>query len=132
MSRKTRIRTTSIFFIWILVCAVFVGVAEGQAVRESLNVAVGENETEIIGSTLTDRYRNRRFRIENGETEIIATVWGSNDDQTWEYWDSITIGPGKTGSMVMGTNHFWYIKLTGKTISPQTSMVDAYLYYHNP
>ncbi len=130
MSRKTRLRTTSIIFLWILVCAVFVGVAEGQATRESLNIAVDENETEIIGSTLTDRYRNRRIRIENGENEIIATVWGSNDELTWEYWDSTTIDPWKTDSMVMGTNHYWYIKLTGRTTGPQTSIVDAYLYYH--
>ncbi len=129
MFRKTRLRTISIIFLWILVCAVFVGAVEGAVIKQSENVVVNNTETEIIESTLTDRYRNRKFRIANGENEIIATVWGSNDDLTWEYWDSVIIDPEKSESMVMGINHFWYIKLTGRTTGPQTSIVDACLYY---
>ncbi|UCE75316.1 MAG: hypothetical protein JSV56_06345 [Methanomassiliicoccales archaeon] len=134
MSRKAKLGIVSIFFTWIFVCMVFVGVVEAQAVKERLDVEVASSETEIIESTYTDRYRNRRFRIENGENEIIATVWGSNGDENWEYWTSETIAPEKTDSIVLGVNHFWYVKLTGRTtgLPTETSIVDASLIYHLP
>ena len=134
MSRKKRLRIVPIFFVWIFVCVIFVGAVEAQVTKESLDVVVGNSETEIIDSTYTDKWRNRRFRIENGENEIIATVWGSNDEVNWEFWESETIDPGKTDTMVLGSNHWWYVKLTGRTIgSPDTtSIVDASLTYHIP
>lgn len=134
MYRKTKLRIVSIFFAWIFVCVIFVGAVEAQAVKEALDVEVSNSETEIIDSTYTDKWRNRRFRIENGENEIIVTAWGSNDEQNWEYWDSHIIDPDKTDTMVLGTNHWWYVKLTGKTTSSTyaISIVDASLTYHIP
>ena len=134
MSRKTKLGMVSIFFVWIFVCVIFVGAVEAQAVKESLDVEVGNSETEIIDSTYTDKYRNRKFRIENGENVIIATAWGSNDQVTWEFWKSDTIDPYKTDTMVLGLNHYWYVKLTGRTTGDpdSTSIVDAFLTYHIP
>jgi hypothetical protein len=134
MYRKTKLRMVSIFFVWIFVCVIFVGAVEAQAVKEALDVEVDNTETEIIDSTYTDKWHNRRFRIENGENEIIVTAWGSNDEQNWEYWDSHIIDPDKTDIMVLGVNHWWYVKLTGRTTGSTyaISILDASLTYHIP
>jgi hypothetical protein len=130
MSRKARIRTTSIFFIWILVCTVLLGAVEGAVIKESKNVEVDSYETVIIDCTYTHKYRNRVFHIDNGENEIIATAWGSNDEKTWEVMETTTISPEQSDTLVMGKNHYWYVKLTGKTTGFENSVVDACLYYH--
>ncbi|UCG68010.1 MAG: hypothetical protein JSV09_09215 [Thermoplasmata archaeon] len=134
MFRKSKKMIVTIFLVWIFICVIFIGAVEAQVVKESLDVEVGNSETEIIGSTYTDKWRNRRFRIENGENEIIATAWGSNDEKTWEFWKSETIDPGKTETMVLGTNHWWYVKLTGRITDPSgiVSIVDSSLTYYIP
>lgn len=134
MFRKTKLRMVSIFFAWIFVCAIFVGVVEGATSIERNDVVVSSSETEIIESTYTDKWHNRIFHIDNGEYEIIATIWGSNDNQNWVYWDSATIDPEKSEPMVLGMNHWWYVKLTGRTTGDPdtTSTVDASLTYHIP
>ncbi len=130
MKRKTRLSMASIFLIWILVCMAYTGVAEGWATKERLYVVVGGSETEIIEPTLTNKQYNRKFFIENGENEIIATAWGSNDQWTWEIMETKTISPDQSGWLILGFNHWWHVKLTGKTTSgTQTSIVDATLYY---
>ena len=111
----------------------FTGVAEAWTVKERFDVVVGDSETEIIEPTLTNKKFNRKFFIENGENEIIVTVWGSNDEQTWELWRSEPIDPEETDTMILGPNHFWHVKLTGRTTAgAQTSIVDAALYYREP
>ena len=133
MEKKTRLRMVSIFFALILSSAVFAGIVEGAQVKERLDVSVNSSETEIIESTFTDKWRNRLFHIENGENEIIATIWGSNDNENWDYWDSTTIGSDDNDNMILGRNHYWYVKLTGRTTSViGVSIVDATLNYHDP
>jgi hypothetical protein len=133
MAGKTKLRVISIIFMGIFLCAMFGGVVEGAEVKERNDVTVTSTETEIIESTYTDKWRNRIFQIRNGENEIITTLWGSNDDENWEYWDSVTIGPNENENIVLGTNHFWYVKLTGITTQPtEVSVVDATLNYHIP
>ncbi|UCE36396.1 MAG: hypothetical protein JSW00_12840 [Thermoplasmata archaeon] len=134
MFRKMGLRMGSIFFAGIFLCVIIAGVVEAAEVKERNDVEVASSETEIIEGTYTHKWHNRIFRINNGEHQIIATVWGSNDEQTWEYFDSSTIDPGKSDTMVMGLNHFWYVKLTGRTtdVHATPSIVDASLTYHIP
>lgn len=132
MIRKTKLKFVSIFFAAIFFCAVFAGTVEGARV-EVRDIEVDSSETELIGSTYTDKWHNRLFHIENGNSEIMATVWGSNDNENWEYWNSAIIGPYENENVVMGINHFWYVKLTAMTTSSTgTSSVDASLNYHIP
>lgn len=133
MSRKGRLRIAAIIFAGIFLCAIFSGVVEGAKVTVE-HVEVTSSDTEIIPPTYTDKWHNRIFHIENGEHQIIVTVWGSNDNQDWEYWDSEVINPEKTENIVMGVNHYWHVKLTGKTVEDQStpSMVDASLTYQIP
>ena len=134
MFRKAKLKIASIFLVWIFVCLVFGAVAEEWAVKESLNVTVGDSETEIMESTLTDKKFNRKFDIYNGENEIIATAWGSNDQVTWEAMCTITLSPYENNWLILGHNHWWYVKLTGRTTNPPNTIciVDAYLYYRVP
>ncbi len=113
-------------------CVSVAGVVEGAEVLERNDVSVNSSETEIIESTYTDRYHNRIFHIDNRDNEIIVTVWGSNDEQSWEYWDGSTIDPMRSDVLVLGFNHYWYVKLTGRTTDGTTSIVDASLTYHIP
>lgn len=131
MLRKIKLGIVSIFLIWMLVSLAFGGAAEEWAITESLDVTVYNTETEIIDSTLTDKKYNRKFQIDNGENEIVATAWGSNDGVTWEVMDTNTISAGTTEWLILGKNHWWYVKLTGRTAgSPEEiSIVDARLYY---
>ena len=133
MSRKGRLRIAAILFTGIFFCAVFSGVVEGAKVKVQ-DVEVTSSETEIIPPTYTDKWHNRIFNIDNGEHEIIYTIWGCNDNENWEYWDSGTIAPNQGAVHVMGKNHWWYVKLTGRTVEIQTtpSIVDASLFYHIP
>jgi hypothetical protein len=133
MKGKLNPKLGSVILLGIFLCVIFAGVVEAAEVKERNNVEVAYTETEIIESTYTDKWRNRIFRIENGANEITATVWGSNDEETWEYWDSTTIDAYDNDNMVMGRNHWWYIKLTGHTNEdPLISIVDASLAYHEP
>lgn len=102
--------------------------------KERNDVEVYSSETEIIESTLTDKWHNRKFHIDNGQHEIIYTIWGSNDDENWEFWETGTLDQYQSTVHVMGTNHYWYIKLTGRTTSltDELSIVDASLTYHLP
>lgn len=131
MLRKTKLGMASIFLIGILVALAFAGAAEEWTIKESLDVTVYVTETEIIDSTLTNKKYNRKFEISNGEYEIFVTAWGSNDEVTWEVMDTKTISAENTDWLILGQNHFWYIKLTGKTTgSPDLqSTVDADLFY---
>ncbi len=98
--------------------------------KTHLGVEVGETETEIIGSTETSTNEDRIFSVGNGEKEIIATAWGCDDNQNWEKERSETIPPGGYKILVVGINHYPYVKLTGRTTTPnEISIVDAYLNY---
>lgn len=134
MYNKIGLRAGSLIFVGIILCTLIGGAVEAAEVKERNDVDVDSNETEIIDSTYTDKWRNRKFHIENGQYGIIYTIWGSNDDGNWEYWDSGTLDPYQSTVHVMGTNHFWYIKLTGRTTaqSETSSEVDASLTYHIP
>jgi hypothetical protein len=133
MTRKMRSKLLPIIFAGILFCVIFAGVVEGAETKERNDVTVTSSETELIESTYTDKWHNRLFHVENGGNEIIATIWGSNDDETWEYWDSVTIGNNENENMVLGPNHYWYVKLTGRTTgSSSASIVDATLHFHIP
>jgi len=131
MLRNAKLGIVSIFLVWMLVSLAFGGAAEEWMIKESLDVTVYSTETEIMDSTLTDKKYNRKFEIHNGESEIIVTAWGSNDEVNWEVMDTKTIGTQNVEWLILGKNHFWYIKLTGKTIGfpDPTSNVDAYLFY---
>jgi hypothetical protein len=95
-----------------------------MATISNLNVEVGDQDTVIIDSTET---------ATNGENEIIAKVWGSNDNQNWEEVDNKPIPPQGYENIIMGHNHFFYVKLTGKTSSVgKTSVVDGYFTYTQP
>ena len=134
MIRKIKLGIVSIFLIWMLVSLAFGGAAEEWTIKESLNVTVYNTETEIMDSTLTDKKYNRRFDIHNGANEITVTGWGSNDEVDWEVMGTKTISAETTEWLILGHNHYWYVKLTGKTIGSQDplSTVDAFLYYREP
>lgn len=134
MSQKNRLKMISLIIAGIFLCVVFAGVVEGAEVIERNDVRVGYTETEIIEPTYTDKNYNRIFDIDNGEYEIMYSIWGSNDNHNWEFWESGTIPPNGGTIHVLGKDHFWYVKLTGRTtgLPTQTSMVDASLHYHIP
>ena len=102
--------------------------------KSNLNVEVRDTETEIIGSTKTVTSEDRIFSVGNkGEKEIIATGWGSEDNQNWEEIDSKTVAPGEYATIIGGITHWFYVKLTGRTTTPdETSTVDGYLTYSEP
>jgi hypothetical protein len=98
--------------------------------KSRLNVEVGDTETEIIESTETVSSEERKFGVGNGEKEIIATAWGSDDNQNWHEEDSATIGPGRYKILIVGPSHDPWVKLTARTSgSGETSIVDGYLTY---
>jgi hypothetical protein len=134
MFQKLVLRMGSLIFVGIILCALFSEVVEAAEVNEQNDVEVYSRETEIIGSTLTDKWHNRKFHIDNGQLEIIYTIWGSNDDENWVFWDTGSIEPYQSTVHVMGINHYWYIKLTGRTTEQHVtpSIVDASLTYHLP
>jgi hypothetical protein len=134
MLRKTKLGMTSIFLIGILVALAFAGAAEEWALKESLDVTVRVTETEIIDSTLTDKKFNRKFEIHNGANEIFVTAWGSNGEGIWEIWETKTISAEQTEWVILGPNHWWYVKLTGRTTGPPEtiSTVDTFLFYRVP
>jgi hypothetical protein len=104
-----------------------------MATKSILGVEVGDAETEIMDSTETSTSEDRKFSVGNGEKEIIATAWGSDDNQNWEEADSATIPPSGYKVLVLGPNHLPHVKLTGRTInSDETSVVDTYLTYPEP
>jgi hypothetical protein len=71
--------------------------------------------------------------VGNGEKEIIATAWGSDDGQNWNKEESKTIPSDNYEVLVVGNNHFPRVKLTGRTtMSSETSVVDAHLIYPEP
>ncbi len=98
--------------------------------KSALGVEVGDTEMEIIESTETVTSEERRFGVGNGEKEIIATAWGSEDDQNWEEIESKTVAPHSYETIMGGISHHSYVKLTGRTTTPdETSIADAYLTY---
>ena len=98
-----------------------------------LGVEVRDTETEIIESTLTSTSEDRIFGVGNGEKEIIATIWGSDDGQNWNEEESKTIPPRVYEILILGLNHLPRVKLTGRTTnSDETSVVDVYLTYPEP
>lgn len=104
-----------------------------MATKSRLNVEVLDTETEIIESTYTSTSENRIFGVGNGEKEIIATAWGSDDNQKWKEEESKTIPPGKYETLMVSITHLPRVKLTGRTTIPdETSIVDAYLTYSEP
>ncbi|UCE73245.1 MAG: hypothetical protein JSV56_09435 [Methanomassiliicoccales archaeon] len=101
--------------------------------KSNLGVEVSYVETEIIESTETVKNEERRFGVGNGDKEIIAEVWGSDDNQTWEKDDSKTIDPGDYATLRSGPSHHPFVKLTGRTtVSGEMGIVDGYLIYNEP
>lgn len=101
--------------------------------KTNLNVEIGDQDTVIIDSTETTTNEDRIFGVGNGENVIIAKVWGSNDNRNWEEVDNKTVPPNGYENIIMGNNHFFYVKLTGKTTSVgKTSVVDGYFTYTPP
>jgi len=104
-----------------------------MTVKSRLDISVGDTETEIMESTTTITSEERRFSIGNKGEEIIATVWGSDDNQNWEVADSKTIPPNNYEILIVGPNHYPFVKLTGRTTVPNVeSIVDCYLTYTEP
>ena len=104
-----------------------------MATKSRLNVEVRDTETEIIESTKTVTSEERIFGVGNKDKEMIATVWGSNDEENWEQVESKTVGPGSYENIIMGNNHWFHVKLTGRTsITGEVSIVDGYLTYTIP
>ena len=96
-------------------------------VRE--DVEVSDTETEIIEPHETDKERPRTFIVSNGDYEIEAKAWGSNDQQNWEERDSKVISANNVDKLIVGPTICW-VKLIGKTTSSgETSIVDAMLKY---
>ena len=99
-------------------------------IKSNLNVEIRDIETEIIEVTLTDSSKERRFGVGNRGKEIIATVWGSDDNQNWEEMESKTVAPDGYVTIFGGLSHHPYVKLMGRTTIPgETSVVDGYLTY---
>jgi hypothetical protein len=91
-------------------------------------VVVSSTETEIIESTRTDASVEKSFNVDNGDNEIIAKAWGSENGIDWSVVDTKTIAPRENGILIIGPNHFIDVKLTGITTSQfATSSVDATL-----
>jgi hypothetical protein len=104
-----------------------------MAIISNLNVNVGEMETELIGSTETNTHEDRVFHVGNGEKKIEVTAWGSNPGEDWIVIETKTINAEEYGTIVLGSNHHFYCKLTGKTLNPgYTSIVDAFFTYTPP
>ena len=96
-------------------------------VRE--NVVVNETDTEIIEPLETNKNVNRIFAVSNGDNKIEIIAWGSNDGANWINKGTKEIDAHNNDSLIVGPNVYW-VKLTGKTISPgTTSTVDACLTY---
>lgn len=101
--------------------------------KSRLSMSVVQTETEIIESTRTVTSEERRFGVGNGDNEIIATAWGSDDNQNWEEIESKTVEPHAYVILIAGPSHWWNLKLTGRTTnSGIPSSVDAYLVYTEP
>ena len=104
-----------------------------MATKSSLNVEVGDSETEIIESTHTSTESDRTFGVGNGDKEIIATAWGSDDEENWFKEESKTVAAHAYKILIVGLHHYPYVKLTGRTTtSGQTSIIDGYLTYEEP
>jgi hypothetical protein len=104
-----------------------------MATKSNLGVEVGDTETEIIESTYTSTNVDRVFGVGNITKEIIATAWGSDDNQNWVEEESKTIGPGEYKILIVGIHHVPFVKLTGRTTAPgEKSIVDTYLTYTEP
>lgn len=96
--------------------------------KSATNVEVSNAETEIIGSTETNKNHDRMFTVQNGEKDIIATAWGLDDNEVWQVEDTKTINARESNVLVVGPSHAPRVKLTGKTTtSGDTSIVDATL-----
>lgn len=134
MLHRIKLGIASVLLVWMLVSLAFGGMAEDWVIKESLDVTVTSTETEIMESTLTDKKYNRKFYVENGDNEIVITAWGSNDEADWEFMATKIISTKTPEWLILGQNHYWYVKLTGKTTGQpgETSVVDAYLYYRIP
>ncbi len=101
-----------------------------MAVKSNLNIEVTDTETEIIESTQTFTGENRTFGVGNKTNEIIATAWGSEDNQNWMEEDSKIIAPKEYKVLVVGPTHNPRVKLTARTTTTgETSTVDGYLSY---
>jgi hypothetical protein len=101
-----------------------------MAIKSNMNVEVGDTETELIGSTATDSHEARTFSIGNKEKEVEVKAWGSPDNMAWQEITSKTIAPEGYDTIILGVNHWWYVKLTGKTTNPgDTTHVDVYFTY---
>lgn len=96
------------------------------------NVEVGEEETEIIGSTETPSCdQNRVFAVASGNKPLEVTAWGSENGEDWEEKDSKTIRANDADSLIVGPT-IYYVKLTGKVPASNlngTTTVDAALVY---
>jgi len=93
------------------------------------NVEVKDIQTEIIEPQETDKNKDRIFAISNGDNEIEVKIMGSNDCETWEERDSVTIEANNNRSLTCGPQVYW-VKLIGNTTtSGTTSVVDASLTY---
>ena len=104
-----------------------------MATISSLGIEVGNTETEIIEATHTNKDENRTFGVGNQTNEIIATVWGSDDNQDWKELEIKTIAPGSYEHLIVGPSHDPWVKLTGRTMNPGiTSSIDGYLIYSEP
>lgn len=104
-----------------------------MATKSALDVEVRDTEIEIIESTPTSTNEDRIFGVGNGENEIIATAWGSDDNQNWNEEVKKIISPRGYEILIVGINHYPFVKLTGRTTTPdKTSIVDAYLTYSPP
>lgn len=104
-----------------------------MATKSRIDVEVKDSETEIIESTATVTSEERRFCVGNKDRAITITAWGSNDNQNWDEVQSKNIGPNTYDTIILGPNHYWHVKLTGKTTSTgKTGAVDAFLIYTEP
>jgi hypothetical protein len=94
------------------------------------NVEVGYAETEVIESTATDTHQLRKFDVTNGDKEIMAIVYRSDDNVNWIPREQKNISANSTDIIELDINHNVYIKLMSKTISiGDTSIVDATFTY---
>jgi hypothetical protein len=101
-----------------------------MATISNLNVEVGDTETDLIESTETSTNEDRAFGVGNGAKEIIATIWGSDNNEDWNEEDVRPMPPNIYDTLILGAHHYPYVKLTARTTSSgETSIVDAYLTY---
>ena len=96
-------------------------------VRE--NIEVSDLETEIIEPQHTPHERKRIFAVSNVAHEVELKAWGRPSEEVdWIEKDKKLLAANSADTLVVGPDVYW-VKLTGKVITGDSSIVNACLVY---